>query len=330
MSDLLSHLSEETIRDYDRLREGAGLVDLSQFAGIVLSGEDRKGWLQGQVTNDVRRLEAGNNTPFCLCSATGQLQAVVDAWAVRDRILLTTARESVPAVLHRAEQMVILEDVSAVPADDYRLFSVQGPKASQTLGDLMHLPSLDAGESRLKDTEVLCLRCDRTGFGGWDVWVPKEAREAIENLQLAFEPVSREAFYIARLEAGVPIFGADMNEKTLPPELGPAFESRHISYSKGCYMGQEVLMRIHSRGHTNKTWVGLLAEAPLEIGATVVHPRRPEAGVVTSAALSPDYGNIGAAMLRNEAAEEGEMVRVITERGEVEAEVRRMPILRLD
>ena len=119
-----------------------------------------------------------------------------------------------------------------------------------------------------------------------------------------------------------------MNEKTFPPEMGKAFEERHVSYSKGCYMGQEVLMRIHSRGHTNKTWVGLASEKPLEVGASVGHRLRSDSGIVTSAVFSPDFGYIGAAMVRNEAAFEGEVVQVTTSQGIVEAEVRQMPILR--
>jgi folate-binding protein YgfZ len=330
MSDLLNDINEQTARDYDRLRDDCGLLDLPGLGLVSLTGDDRKGWLQGQVTNDVRRLEPGNSSSFCLCSVTGQIQAVVDSWAVRDQIVMTTARETLPAVLRRAEEMVILEDVVAEDSGGaYRLLSIQGPAASRRLGELVHLPSLDAGESRLGDVEVLCLRSDRTGMGGWDVWVPTEAKEAIRTLEEAFEPVGHDAYNIARLEAGIAFHGADFTERTLPPEMGPAFEAKHVSYSKGCYMGQEVLMRIHSRGHTNKRWVGLLAEAPLDLGATVAHVRRPDAGTITSAAFSPDYGHIGAAMIRNDFAEHGETVRVITERGEVEAEVRLMPILRL-
>lgn len=331
MSDVTHAISQQALTDYDLLRDDCGRLDLSSFGLVQMTGEDRKGWLQGQATNDLRRLEPGNSASFCLCATTGHLQAVVDAWAVRDRILITTARETLPAVLQRAEQMVVLEDVRASDASDaFRLVSVQGPSASQRLGELLHLPSLDAGESRLDDTPVFCLRSDRTGLGGWDVWVPKDADAALQRLNEAFAPIGAEAHNIARLEAGIPMFGADMDDRTMPPELGPAFEAKHVSYKKGCYMGQEVLMRIHSRGHTNRTWVGLMAEAPLEIGGSVSHPRRADAGMVTSAAYSPDYGHIGAAMLRNEVADDGNLVRVQTERGEVEAEVRLMPILRLD
>ncbi|MGV3616383.1 MAG: YgfZ/GcvT domain-containing protein [Fimbriimonas sp.] len=331
MSDVTNAISEQALRDYDRLRDDCGLIRLPGLGHLELTGDDRKGWLQGQVTNNVRRLESGNSISFCITTPSGHLLSVVDAWAVQDRFFMTCARETLPAVLQRVEQMVVLEDVEARDAAEaYNLLSIQGPTASRRLGELVPLPSLDAGESRLGETRIYCLRSDRTGLGGWDVWVPTEAQEARRTLEDAFETIGGEAYNIARLEAGLPLFGLDMNERTLPPEMGPAFENRHVSYNKGCYVGQEVLMRIHSRGHTNKTWVGLSADGPLEVGGQVSHPNRRDAGTVTSAVFSPDYGHIGAAMVRNEAAREGELVRVLTERGEVEAEVRQMPILRLD
>jgi folate-binding protein YgfZ len=193
---------------------------------------------------------------------------------------------------------------------------------------MMALPSLDAGESEFEGARVFALRSNRTGLGGWDIWLSTADSNAVAALTDEFKPIGQEAYSIARLEAGIPQFGIDMGERTLPPEMGRAFEERYISYTKGCYMGQEVLMRIHSRGHTNRTWVGLIADAPLEIGASICHLRRQDSGTVTSAAFSPDFGHIGAAMLRNEAAFDGENVQVATENGTVEAEVRQMPILR--
>jgi folate-binding protein YgfZ len=331
MSEVSNAISDQALDDYDRLREDCGRIQMAGLGFIELTGEDRKGWLQGQATNNVRRLEAGNSVSFCFTAATGHLVAVVDAWALDDRILLTTAPETADATLDRIETMVIMEDVVGRSVGEaFALYSVQGPAASRRLSEVVALPSLDAGKGELDGTEVFVLRSNRTGLGGWDVWVPAEAENARRILESGFPSIGAEAYNVARLEAGVPLFGADMNVKTLPPELGPAFEARHISYNKGCYVGQEVLMRIHSRGHVNRQWVGLLAEGPLAVGSTVHHPSRKEAGLVTSAAFSPDYGHIGAAMLRAEIAFEGEPVRVMTERGEVEAEVRPMPILRLD
>jgi len=325
MFDVQTQISDSELRDYDLLRDDSGLIDLSHVALVALNGDDRKGWLQGQATADLRKLENGASNLFCLTAITGQLVSVCEAWALPDRILLTVPRVTLENVLRRVEQMVIMEDVTAEDvSDSYRLLSIQGPTATSRLSRFISLPSLDAGQAELEGAEVYALRSNRTGLGGWDVWILASDSAAIGVLENEFRPIGREAYNIARLEAGIPLFGQDMSEKTLPPEMGRAFEDRHVSYTKGCYMGQEVLMRIHSRGHTNKTWVGLIADAPLEIGAPVAHSSRQDAGTVTSAAFSPDFGYIGAAMIRNEAAFDGEIVRA----GNVEAEVRQMPILR--
>jgi folate-binding protein YgfZ len=326
----LNHVSEKVLSDYDHLRDDCGLIDLGSWSLLELSGDDRKGWLQGQVTNDLRRFENGASTSFCICAVTGQIQVAADAWALSDRFVIACDKGGEEALIQRVGQMVIMEDVVIRDVSkQYRMFSIQGPSATRVLSEFVDLPSLDAGETTLYDAPVRVLRSNRTGLGGWDVWFPSTRRKVADALRKAVPMVGSEAFETARLEAGVPVLGRDYDSRTLPPEMGAAFEARHISYTKGCYMGQEVLMRMHSRGHANRTWVGLLGESPLEAGAVVKHRMRSDAGKVTSTAFSPDFGPIAAAMIRRELAEEGEEVRVVTSHGEVAAEVKRMPILRL-
>lgn len=320
-------LTSDVLESFDRLRGDCGLLVAPDFAVIELTGEDRKGWLQGQATNDVKQLDLGASLSFCLCSPTGQILAVCDVWGLPDRFLITCPKAHREAVLRRVEQMVVLEDVQARDlTDELTFLSLQGPNATRELGAFATLPTLDAADSRIDDRPATVLRSNRTGLGGWDVLIPKGDLATAVSLERAVPTILPDAYDIARIEAGIPRAGRDYDARTMPPELGPAFETRHVSYRKGCYTGQEVLMRLHSRGHTNRTWVGLLAERPLEVGAPVSHPQRKDAGVVTSAVYSPDYGYIGAAMLRNEAAVEGDFVQV----GDAPAEVRRLPILRFD
>lgn len=316
---------------YDLLRDASGLLELGRFSLTELRGDDRKGWLQGQATNDLRSLTSGSSNAFCVCTPTGQALSVCDVWALPERILTTCESSTTAALLERWRAQLILEDVQiAELTPELTMMSVQGPTATRDLTEFFALPTLDAAEIAFEGADIVCLRSNRTGLGGWDLWVPHGAKKAISKIRKAFGPISVDAYEVARLEAGVPLFGHDIDSKTLPPELGPQFEARHISYSKGCYVGQEVLMRLHSRGHTNRTWMGLSSEHPLTVGAPVGHRARPDAGVVTSAYWSPDFGHIGAAMLRAEAAHHGESVTVTTESGSVEAEVRAMPLLRLD
>lgn len=325
MSDSVAELlPPNTLDGFDRLRGDCGLFILDKFSVIEISGEDRKGWLQGQATNDLKQLDLGASSAFCICQPTGQILAVCDIWGLKDRFILTCEAIAAPALLSRIDQMVILEDVVARDLTaDYDFFSLQGPNASSALNEVAILPTLDAADSRIRDHDAIVLRSNRTGLGGWDILVPKVAGI---RLQESFPLLGDEVMEIARLEAGIPRMGVDIDSKTFPPELGSAFEARHISYRKGCYTGQEVLMRIHSRGHTNKTWMGLSSEHELPIGAPIVFARDREVGTVTSACYSPDYGFIGAGFIRNEAALDGEEVLVAGSA----ATVRQMPILRFD
>ncbi len=313
---------------YALIRESCGLIELTQETSIVLSGEDRKGWLQGQVTNDLHHVHPGSSIAFCLCAPTGQLEAICSLWSFPDKFVLTTANGSAEAVLNRVRKMVIMEDVAAEKLTK-TLISIQGPTATRELSKLMDLPQLDTGLTELEGQPIELLRSNRAGSGGWDLVIDPDHTKAIKKLKKTFGEIDPGAFAAAQLEAGIPVFGIDTDSKTLPPELGPAFEAQHISYKKGCYTGQEVLMRLHSRGHTNRTWMALASEEPLESGASISHASRPDAGWVTSACFSPEFGFIAGAMLRNEAAIPGDTVVVHQSGGDIEAQVYSMPLLRL-
>lgn len=316
--------------EYGLLRNACGLRELSDLAVIELRGDDRKGWLQGQVTNDMRPTNHGGSISFCLCAVTGQIVAPCTLWALADKFVILVPKDCAGAFLERVEKMVIMEDVVASDVTaDYRLLSIQGPTATKDLTEFVTLPTLDAGIGEIEGEQVAVFRSNRTGFGGWDVLVPIDAEKAAKILEKRFGNVGEEAWEVARIEAGIPVFGKDITAKNLPPEMGQRFENQHVSYSKGCYMGQEVLMRLHSRGHTNKTWMGIVSDRPIPVGASISHGARKDAGVVTSSAESPLYGFIGAAMVRNEAAFENELVSVVGPDETFEAEMRQMPFLRV-
>lgn len=314
-------LDSEVTEGYRLLREEAALVHLPGFAAIEVTGEDRKGWLQGQVTSDLRELTEGASSPFCMCLPTGQLLSFGTIWGLPGRFVMSVPRGAVAATLERFESMVILEDVSARPMDGVTFLSIQGPEATRRLGELVAIPPLDAADTDLG----ACLRSNRTGYGGWDLLVEPSLTKTLEN---SFPIASMHALDIARLEAGIPVLCKDTGAKTLPPELGPAFEASHINYGKGCYTGQEVLMRIHSRGHTNRTWIGILAEQQIEEGAVISSGGRTDAGVVTSFAYSPTFGCIGAGYVRNDVVS-GHSWPIAADIAGVQGELRHMPLLQI-
>lgn len=312
----------QTEQEVGRLRESAALWPLEAWSWIEVVGDDRKGWLQGQQTNDLRTLDAGGSLKMCFCSPTGQLQADGTLWDCGDRYVLAVPRGGADEVLRRFDEMVFLEDVSARLMDAPAALTIQGPRASSDLGELLELPLLDSGAASIAGAPCRCFRSDRSGWGGWDLVFESLAEAAIRELEARFSALSPAAVEAVRIGAGIPKLGVDTDGRTLPPELGPAYEEAHISYAKGCYTGQEVLMRLHSRGHTNRTWMGLLCDEPVERGALVRSERREDAGKVTSA-----MGPLAASMVRNEAAIEGEAVEVESSAGRVRAELRHMPLV---
>lgn len=317
-------VSEEA--GYRLVRDTAALWEPQGLAWIEIFGEDRKEWLQGQQTSDLRALQEGGSLQLCFCTPTGQLLADGTLWAQADRYVLCVPASGAEAVLRRCQEMVFLEDVRAVATAGCRVLTVQGPDATPALSELLELPLLDVGESSVQGSSVRCLRSDRSGSGGWDLQFRDEAQRAIQAMKERFAQVPATAVETLRIEAGIPLLGVDTGARTLPPELGAAYESSHVSYSKGCYTGQEVLMRIHTQGHTNRTWMGLLCDKPVSPGEEVCSARRADAGKVTSASVSPRFGPIAAAMLRNEAAVGGDQVEIESHEGRVRATICAFPL----
>ena len=304
LSEVPIHSDDRQLaEDYRVLHEACGQLLIAKPALLSLKGDDRREWLQGQATNDIRLLSPEKPLSFCLCTPTGQLECIVHAWERTNDILLSTPMETRDTLLERVEEMVIMEDVSIDDlTESHDFVSVQGPAAKPW-------------------NEFICLPHDRCGLGGFDVW-----RFVSDPLDLGVPWLSKRAYEATRIEHGIPLFGADTSPRTLPPELGPAFESRHVSYQKGCYTGQEILQRLHSRGHTNREWVGFVADAELDPGASIVTADGQSAGAVTSAAMSPRLGHIGAGMLRREHVEHGTKLLAQTQRGAVSIEVRSFPM----
>jgi folate-binding protein YgfZ len=314
-------LTDQIHSDYSLLAGQAALCPFPAIQAVQVFGADAKGWLQGQVTQDLRTLVPGSSTKSCFCQPTGQLIAILDIWALEDRLVVATDESAFQPMIERLQKSIILEDVQLKPMpDDWFRFVVQGPSATDQLQEIIQLPSLDAALA----PDALIFRSDRTGFGGWEIWTPNNSSLA-NKLQSSFREIGESAIRIARLEAGIPTFGIDTTSKTLPPELGQAFESSHISYKKGCYTGQEVLMRMHSRGHTNRTWMGFFSDQPIPGGTTLSHRSRPDAGTVTQSVESPVFGHIGAAMIRNEFAQEGDILLANCDERTIECRITVLP-----
>ena len=265
------------------LRTTVGLLDLSHRSRLCLTGADRVKFLHGQVTNDVQRLRVGEGCYAALVNAKGKMHSDLHIYRLADELLLDFEPGYTAAVTERLEKYIITDDVQLLDAaPHYGLLSVQGPRAAEAitaLGLPWPLPEKPLSFSALADPTLgqlyLMRRAAPHGVPpsggavpepaqagtpnttGFDLFIPTAALGAVFDKLLAAtkslggRACGWHALETARIAAGLPRFGQDMDETNLPPEAG--LEARAISYSKGCYIGQEVIARIRTYGQVAKT-----------------------------------------------------------------------------
>lgn len=264
----------DTTAERDALRGAVGVLDLSCRSRLCITGADRVKFLHGQVTNDVQRLHTGEGCYAALVNAKGKMHSDLNIYHLAEELLLDFEPGYSAAVAQRLEKYVITEDVQLLDAaSHYGLLSVQGPRAAETvtaLGLDWKLPEKALMFATLDDTalgRLYLMNQARTGANSFDLFVPTAALGAVfDKLVAAAKSLGGRAcgwaaLEVARIEAGIPRFGQDMDESNLPPEAG--IETRAISYSKGCYIGQEVIARIRTYGQVAKTLRGLRLPAGL-------------------------------------------------------------------
>jgi len=305
----------DALTEHSAVRQSAGVFDLSFRSRICLTGADRLRFLHGQVTNDVNRLRSGEGCYAALISAKGKMESDLNIYCLQDEVLLDFEPGLAAAISERLEKYVIADDVQLVDAaPHYGLLSVQGPKADAVLRALAlagHLPDTPFSFTKATDStlgEIYLMNQPRLGSVGFDLFVPVAALAAVaDKLIAAAKSVGGracgwQAFEIARIEAGIPRFGVDMDETNIPLEAG--LETRAISFSKGCYIGQEVISRIRTYGQVAKALRGLRLSDDLKNlpskGDKLFHNGK-EAGYITSALASPNLkANIALGYVRKE------------------------------
>jgi folate-binding protein YgfZ len=300
-------------QEYRRARESAGLVDLCHRTKIELTGTDRVRFLNNLCTNDVRALQAGQGCEAFVTSVQGKLVGHVFVFAADTSLVLDSAAGQAQRLCDHFDKYLITEDVHVIDrtAAWAELF-LTGPDAQRVLrsaarasterkeesADLPAAP-LQHAPAVLAQQRCWLRRVDLCGDTGYQVVLPAgDARRVAEALlEAGAEPVGSRAFDTLRIEAGTPLYGADMTEENLPQEVGR--NAQCISFTKGCYLGQETVARIDSRGHVNRSLVGLRLESDArpEPGTPLLHEGK-EVGHVSSAAASPRLGVIALGYVR--------------------------------
>ncbi len=277
---------------YKALREGAAIVDLSGRGMIRASGEDRKRLLHAMTTNHVEQLQPGQGCYAFFLNAQGRILADVNLFCLPEELLLDTEPETRERVFQHLDKYIIADDVTLEDlTGPLTTLAVEGPKAAEILVAVgAPIPAEPYGIAAWDDRRVA--RVSTAGAEGFRFFLPAEGREALLERFAAAGAVPADAadVHVVRLENGRPRYGEDLTEAYIPHETQLL---RAVHFNKGCYLGQEIVERVRSRGHVHRLLVQLRldAAAPPAPGTKLTSGGQ-EAGQITSAAFSPALGKV--------------------------------------
>ena len=297
------------------LRTAVGWMQLESSAWIAVTGEDRVRWLNGMVTYSLQDLQPGDGAYAFLLNAQGRIQGDCIIWAGVDRLLLQTDQAQVEVLTALLNRFIIMDDVELTPLQRTG-YALAGPAAAAVLDGLkVPVPAQDlhfiegklnaSPEAHGSGTAVSVLRSYSPVVARYEVWCDDhETADALEAL-LASEAQTPEAsFDLLRVLEERPLFGTDIKDRDLPQETA---QMRALHFNKGCYLGQEIVERIRSRGQVHRTFAAfrLLGSAPAG-GAELTADGKP-VGTLTTVAAQPINGDqLALGFVRREALERGQ------------------------
>ena len=302
--------------EYRAARSAAGIFDFSFRARFAVRGPDRVSFLHNVLSNDVKSLTPGQGVYATLLDVKGHILADLRVYCEPDLMLVETDFDLLEKTMDTLQRYIIMDDVTLEPLRWFGL-GVQGPRARALLEKSLEsalLPVSEFGNLHAGSSGLHLVRASSTGDEGYELWVPLEAGPAkaktlwesllADASGLGGLPCGTEALEMLRIEAGIPRYGVDFGEDTLPLEAGLL---NALSFTKGCYPGQEIVERARSRGHVNWKLVGVAMDAavPPARGESLLSEGRP-VGEVTSACYSPSLNRpIALAYVRREVSERG-------------------------
>ncbi|MBI1872632.1 MAG: NUDIX domain-containing protein [Acidobacteria bacterium] len=328
--------------EYEVLAKAAAIVELSTRGRIAVEGADRLSFLHAVLTNEIASLAPGRGCYAAYLTPQGRMISDMIVLVQDDFVLLDVPRERTPAagaphpLVQRLDQTIFSEDVRLRDVTDaFAAIGLYGPDSARvvahlaaTSGAFADLPPHGTTRVAVDGTRVIVARAEEELGRGFSIYVPRDASARLaDRLESAgAKSVHPDVLDVRRIEAGLPRFGIDMDEHTIPLEAG--IEQRAISFTKGCYPGQEVIIRVLHRGHgrVTKRLMGLVLQDQVvpTRGDSVVSDG--EIGRVTSAVFSPTLrAPIALAYLKRERAEANAVVAVTHAQNALTARVVALP-----
>jgi folate-binding protein YgfZ len=332
--------------EYAAIRRGAGVFDSPHRGTLLITGADRRDFLNRMVTQELKDLEAGAVKPTFWLNRKGRIEADLLLIELGDRMFVDVDVHRVEHTAATLSEFVFTEDVAiADVTGSFHHIAVHGPLAGAAMRAAgprdLDLEAPGAAVVGVGGVEVVVARRDQTGETGLELIAPYDkaaivwdglmgAADTVGEGGRRVRPVGWYALNIARIEAGTPLFNIDFGPASLPHETGVLHD--RVSFTKGCYLGQEIVARTENLGRAKQVLVGLrptrdllpvAGEAVFALGDAQQPKAGPQIGVVTSSTPSPMLGSvpIAFAMLRSSHAEPGTTVLVIAEGELAEAAV---------
>jgi folate-binding protein YgfZ len=327
--------SEFSADDYARLRQECGLVEGSGVARIDVDGEDGRRFINGMVTCDVPSLAPGDGVYGFFTDRLGHVLAEVVVRMEEKNLWLELPVSSAESIVHHLEKYIIADRVELKKVEDCPALTLLGVRAPDLLAELVPGEELPRapwahGEVGLLGRQLGISAHQGRGLPAFTLWSSAAAASSLVSELLAIDtgvdlgPVGHEAVEIVRLEAGIPRFEQDFDSQNLPQETGL---DEAVSYDKGCYLGQEVVARLHFRGQASRLMRGVIFDTDnlLPVGVPLLADGR-EAGRLTSVGRSPQLDRvIGLSILQRRATESG--TRLVVEGTDQGGEVVELPFV---
>lgn len=311
--------SGATPGQFRALMRAAGVYDLSARAKILLIGADRVRWLNGMVTNNVRDLAFGYGVYAFLLNPQGHILGDLYAYHRGEYLLVDTEASQLERMVATFERYIIMDEVEIrKPGGELATLGITGPRAAEVLRaagfEVPELATLQVADLVWQDADVTLVRQEAEQVLSYEIWLASahvsRLREALAKAGAV--PVGAEAQELYRIALGLPRYGADIRERDLPQETG---QFRALNFNKGCYVGQEIVERIRSRGNVHRRFTGLEVAGPLPPPGARILAQGREIGEVTSAAVLPlpeGERTVALGYIRREAAAKGQAVEIGT------------------
>jgi aminomethyltransferase len=318
-SEIASAATSGSASQLAALLQGAGVSRLDKMGWIRVTGPDRVRWLNGMVTNTIQDLQDGQGTYNFVLSVQGRIQGDATIFAEPDALLIETASSQVAGLMTLLDRFIIMDDVElADVSDTWSGLLITGPRAASLLAQIglnvEDLGSLEKRTTSWDTAQINVIHAYSPVVARFELWADANTTsKLLEAIQNAGAVVcDAQSLDWLRILEGTPLYGTDIRDRELPQETA---QNRALHFAKGCYLGQEIVERIRSRGNVHRTFSGFRLEGELPGPGALLEADGKQVGELTSVAAIPlpaDGGTVvqlGLGYIRREALDRGASLR---------------------